>query len=449
MVSQEFHPPPAYAAPAAHAPLPPHAHWAAAGGGGGGGGRRGAGGGAAGRYGSLSLSGGGGGGAHRGYAYAAGGGPFDQDAGGLTDLDPDHELYDTMASIFSADATEDAPLPAPRDAHRARMAAGGGGGATRHAVPQQGPPRGGGGGGPEGEDAVPPLPVLAPTGGGRSRATGAGAPPPPGAGTPVRMLRRRGLSLDIPGAHRELAQTLAATGALAGPEEAEAFSNVFEQLATTATGADLIGRAAAAGTPGLPAAQQVGVAAAADEGAEPKTPVGAAPPQSAAGAARSPAVAAIRAAVGGPTAPEGPQLPAGYQDLPRADSASKYLPRPGHVSAGREGFFDITPTPSAAAHGDARASGAGAAAAAAPPAAGAAGGFNAARPPPAPPAPAAAPAAQAQAPAAAAAVAPKALETMTVRDLLGLLVSTLQQQQGSGASGAAADVPVGRLLARQ
>jgi hypothetical protein len=484
-------PPPARGPPAATQPA-----WAAAG-------RRGSAT-AASRYEGASISGAASAATtgQRGYGQYSGhaarglytGGNVGQTAG-LTDLDAGHaEVYDTMASIFSADMTEDAPLPPPRDAHRVRMAHGGGAGGAGHTarLPPPGPAGYGYGQaapGPAGqheggEDTVTPLPVLVPTGAGHG---GRPAGRPPGAGTPVKLLRRRGLSLDMPGAHRELAQTLAATGALAGQEEAEAFSSVFEQLAS-ATGA----AAAAAASPqqgaggegradpgAVAAAPQVtshplradkdagrgeqgeggGAAAARHEGRQEE------PPPAGGGSstsARSPAVSAIRAAVGGGEG--GDQgAPLGYEGLgPRAGSASKYAPRAGHAPPLREGFFEISPVASssvadvpsfrsAAAAGSGPSSGPelGSGGAEAAPAAGAAavgagqGGDGAARA-----SAQAAAAVAAGAPSQPAAVLSKGFESMTLRDLLGVLVSTLQSQQGT-AGAAAADLPVGQLLQLQ
>ncbi|GBF91316.1 hypothetical protein Rsub_03636 [Raphidocelis subcapitata] len=315
------------------------------------GGGRGA---AAGRYGVLPSE-------------AAGGGPAHSEAAAeaaaATEMDPDHELYDTMASIFSADATDDVyGPPPPRNAPRAHAQQAGAG--------QPRPASAGQPLLPGGAAAAAPLPVLAPVG-----------------GTPAKLLRRRGLSLDIPGAHQELAHSLAATGALK-PEETEAFSTAFERLAR--------GAGAASPPPGLPRPPPPGPAALRSPGAG--------------------AVAAIKESIresaqgGG-----GAALPPGYEGFA---AASHYAPRPGHARGpANEGFIAMGPD------------------AAAPP------------PPAAPvPAPAALPAAiPAQLPAASA--AGSAIEAMSVRDLLGLLVSTLQQNGGGGGGGGAdVDKPIGQLL---
>ncbi|KIY99131.1 hypothetical protein MNEG_8832 [Monoraphidium neglectum] len=346
--------------------------------------------------------------------------------------DPDHELYTTMASIFSAELSDDGPLLGPDEGQQRR------GGVVHDEHDAEGPPerrRGDGGGGAGGakEDQLAPLPVLAqahhrpPSRGGRPGGAGTGAG---GAGTPARMLRRRGLSLDLPGAHRELAESLAATGALAGPEEAEAFSTAFERLA-----------------------QHAGAA-------QPMTSVAAAH-------VRGGAVAAIHAAVlehsasgggGGEDSCQGAvvsshleeaqrqqrqkqmcqQLPAGDQPLEAA--ASKEAPHSGQPrSVAAQGVINALAASAGGALADAGAKGAPAQRPQQPDAAlqgggagseGGAGGEGSG------------------AGAHGAVIGGGALAGMTVRDLLGLLVTTLQQQGDAGAS-SVADVPVGRLLAQQ
>jgi len=312
------------------------------------------------------------------------------------DLDPDHELLTTMASIFSIDEDtfmhEHAHAPMqPQGAPHARMEPHAEHGHAHSAD------RGG-------EDVVSLLPVLKPTG---RRRPGS---PPAVAGTPARLLRRRGLSLDMPGAHRELAESLAAAGALTGLEEAKAFSSAFERLAVSA--------AHTANSAGAHPHQRPDSAAAAIRQGK-QSPGG--------------AVAAIQAALADSSSGSvvGQQLPAGYEGIERVAGASKYMPRPGHLrSPDKEGFFEMG--------GDA---------------------------PAAPEVPQQPVAVQQLAPTKAvqqgaggvssSAAAASGVEGMTVRDLLGLLVSTLQQQPGvgggaggrvAGGGGDVADMKVGQLL---